>query len=83
MSQDTLFLGGLLLIMLGFIVLILSFFLGAMQGEKKVQGGGFILIGPFPIAFGSLNTPQAVKILQAIGVILTILFVLYLFFVNK
>ncbi|MDG6939835.1 MAG: DUF131 domain-containing protein [Nitrososphaerota archaeon] len=42
------------MIVIGFAILLLGLLLGPRrQGEKRVQGGAVVMIGPLPIVFGS------------------------------
>jgi len=45
--------------------------------EKKIEGGGIVFIGPFPVIFGT--SPRAVQILIVIAIILVILTMLFIF----
>ncbi len=49
-SADLLFNIGIALIILGFIIIIFGLLASSRSG---VRGGGIILIGPFPIVFGT------------------------------
>ncbi|MCD6411254.1 MAG: DUF131 domain-containing protein [Thermoplasmata archaeon] len=78
---------GILLIFLAFVMLIFGI-LESFKGEdfeieptempkKKVEGGGVVLIGPFPIVFGTNS--RIALILIVLAIILTFLFlVIYL-----
>ena len=41
---------GFLMIIVGFILVLLSF---AGRGERETKGFGILLLGPFPIVFGT------------------------------
>lgn len=58
---------GFLLIFAGFIVLVIGSLSGAGGGSTST--GGFILIGPFPIVFGSGPNSGA---LAQIGLVVTV-----------
>jgi len=61
---------GLLLLLLGTILMLVSM----LRGAGRTEGGGVILIGPFPIAFG---TSEAIaKTMLAIGVSLFVFLIL-------
>ncbi len=70
---------GLLLVIIGIVACIvgmLVFFIEAArrgEGEKKVEGGGLILIGPFPIVFGSSTKITRMMIILAIVLIVVFL----------
>ena len=66
---------GLLLVFVGFILVIFGFLLMAREGGR---GGGVILIGPFPIIWGT--DKESVKWLVLISFIF-ILFYLFLLLV--
>lgn len=66
---------GFLLIFLGILLVILGAFVTGVKGkDAEVRGGGVVLIGPFPIIFGS--DPQAAKTV----ILLAILLILVAFF---
>lgn len=48
-----LILGGMGLILLGFLMIFIGILLSAAQGDGEVEGGGVIMIGPVPIVFGT------------------------------
>jgi uncharacterized membrane protein len=64
---------GFLLVLVGILLMIV----GTLKEGGRAEGGGVILIGPFPIAFG---TSEAIaKTMLAIGIaIAAFLIVLYL-----
>ena len=69
MKMNRLLVAGLLIIIAGVAVLLLG---SASQGG--VSTGGFILIGPFPIVFGSgTNGGQLATLALAVGVLMIIL----------
>lgn len=78
MDAPTIGLVGLLLIFVGFAIIFLtmiSLVLKTMKGPAKVKGGGFILLGPFPIAFGTdkeLLKPMAILLIVSIITIVII-----------
>jgi len=74
MSGQLLFNLGVILVFAGFItafVAVLLLFLGIMRGEGKVKGGGAVIIGPFPIVFGTDR--KSIKILLMLSTALIIL----------
>jgi len=74
MSGQLLFDVGVILVFAGFItafVAVLLLFLGIMRGEGKVKGGGAVIIGPFPIVFGTDR--KSIKILLMLSTALIIL----------
>jgi len=73
---------GIILILAGFLVtfiaIVLSFFT-VFKRKGKVKGGGAIIIGPFPIIFGT--DKESVKILLLISIIIiAFLFVFMAFY---
>jgi len=68
-KMNRLLVAGLLIIIAGVAVLLLG---SASQGGMST--GGFILIGPFPIVFGSgTNGGQLATLALAVGVLMIIL----------
>lgn len=74
MLDSTLFIIGLAFVFFGvllvFIALILSFSARTTK-EAKVRGGGAIIIGPFPIIFGT--DKESVKTLLLLSITLMII----------
>jgi len=74
MSDQLLFNIGTILIFAGFIIafvaVILMFFTTA-RGKGKVKGGGAVIVGPFPIVFGTDR--ESIKILLLLSIALIIL----------
>lgn len=70
---------GVALIFIGVLVVLAAFALLFIAGfkEAKVRGGGAIIIGPFPIVFGT--DKQSVKTILWLSIMLTVL--LFIFFV--
>lgn len=71
---------GLTLIFIGFFIAFLSIILLMLkpiksEGEKSVEGGGIIIIGPLPIVFGTSK-----GIVKALLILAIVLFVLVLIF---
>jgi len=77
MDAEALFGLGIALIFAGMVVIlvtILLLFLSSIKGEKKVKGGGAIIIGPFPIMFGT--DKESVKTVLLLSLTLTILLII-------
>lgn len=68
---------GFILIFLGMIVIMLGFILSLPRGETKVEGGGVILIGPFPIVFGSSKESVKAVVLLTIALIVVVYLLFY------
>ena len=82
MNLDIFSLLGITLIFLGVIVIfvaILLLSLTRIKDDGKVRGGGALIIGPFPIIFGT--DKESIKLILilslALTVLLIILFVLF------
>jgi len=59
--------------MLIILVAIILLFLSSVRGEGKAKGGGAIIVGPFPIIFGT--DKESVKTVLLLSILLTILLV--------
>jgi len=68
---------GFLLIFTGIILIMLGAIMSIPKGEAEVKGGGVVLIGPFPIIFGTDS--ESIKSLIVMTLIL-ILMVYFLFY---
>jgi len=67
---------GVVLIIVGFIlafVLLILLIFKSFKGEGKVKGGGAIIIGPFPIVFGT--DKESIKMLLILSIV-SVIFVL-------
>lgn len=67
---------GITLIILGIAIIIIAFLLlvfRGIEGAEKVKGGGIILIGPFPIVFGT--DKETMKILLLFAIILVVVLI--------
>jgi uncharacterized protein (TIGR00304 family) len=76
MGAETLYGLGIALIIVGVIVVlvaILLLFISSIKGEAKMKGGGAIIIGPFPIVFGT--DKESIKMVLLLSIILTIMLV--------
>jgi uncharacterized protein (TIGR00304 family) len=77
MDAETLYGLGIVLIFAGMLIIlaaILLLFLSNVKREGKVKGGGAIIIGPFPIIFGT--NKETVKTILLLSLALTILLVI-------
>ena len=67
---------GFLLVFIGMILIFIGMLIGITKEAKgEVKGGGIILIGPFPIIFGSDAESVKTVILLTILLILLVLFI--------
>ena len=74
---------GFLLIIIGFIAILLATFLLIFHSTKtkgETKGAGIILIGLFPIIFGT--DKQSVKVLLVLTIIIIVLMIAFLFLNN-
>ena len=70
---------GFIIIFAGIVVMTMGLLMSAAKGGGKVEGGGVVVIGPIPIAFGTSS--EIVKTLMIIAGALTLmLLVLYYVF---
>jgi len=68
---------GIVLIFAGMLVILVAIFLlflSNIKREGKVKGGGAIIIGPFPIIFGT--DKESVKTVLLLSLTLTILLII-------
>jgi uncharacterized protein (TIGR00304 family) len=82
MSGQLLFSLGAILVFAGFIiafVAIILLFFTTMRREGKVKGGGAIIIGPFPIVFGTDRESIKMVLLLSIALIVLMLIVTIIF----
>ena len=66
---------GLIIIVVGFVILLAGLFSQVKSGKTKVEGGGILFIGPFPIIGGATNK-QIFYLLLIVSVIMVISFLL-------
>ena len=74
MSGNFLFNIGVILVIAGFIIAfaaVILLFFASIRGKGKVRGGGAVIIGPFPIVFGTDR--ESVKILLLLSIALIVL----------
>ncbi len=79
MSDQLLFNVGMILIFAGFLITFLAvvlLFFTPIRGKGKVRGGGAVIIGPFPIIFGTDKESVRMLLLLSIILIILILFVM-------
>lgn len=75
MTPERFLIFGFLIIVIGMLVMMLA----AFKAAERVKGGGVIVIGPFPIAFGS--TENIAKIMMVVGIIIALMFIAFSLFV--
>ncbi|MCW3992962.1 MAG: DUF131 domain-containing protein [Candidatus Bathyarchaeota archaeon] len=74
MDAETLFGLGIALIFAGILVTLIAvilLFVSGVRGKGEVKGGGAIIIGPFPIIFGT--DKESIKTVLLLSITLTIL----------
>lgn len=65
---------GVALILIGVFVILAAFiliFIASFRGKTEARGGGAIIIGPFPIVFGT--DKESIKAVLWLSIVLTIL----------
>jgi len=81
MSGELLFNIGMILIFAGFlmafIAAVLLFFM-SLRSKGKVRGGGAVIIGPFPVVFGT--DKESVKTLLLLSIALVVLLLVVMAF---
>jgi len=79
LDAGTLYSVGIIMILVGIIIVVVAFallFISSVKGGK-VRGGGAVIIGPFPIVFGT--DKESVKAVLWLSIVLTvILFALFI-----
>jgi uncharacterized membrane protein len=76
MDAETFYGLGIALIFAGMLVIlvaILLLFVTCVKGKGKPRGGGAVIIGPFPIIFGT--DKESIKTVLLISITLTILLI--------
>jgi uncharacterized protein (TIGR00304 family) len=82
-TLETLYGLGTVLILVGVLIILISLvllFMKSPKGERKVKGGGAIIIGPFPIIFGT--DKESVKMVLWLALALTILLIIAMVLFN-
>ncbi|MDW8023559.1 MAG: DUF131 domain-containing protein [Nitrososphaerota archaeon] len=73
---------GIALVFVGILIVLVAFALLFMAGfgEKTVRGGGAVIIGPFPIIFGT--DKESVKTILWLSITLTVLLIAFFIIFN-
>ncbi len=83
MNDQLLFNVGILLIFTGFLIafiaIVLLFFM-TVRSKGKIKGGGAVIIGPFPIVFGTDEESVRTLLLLAIALVVLVLFVMAFYY---
>ena len=72
---------GVILLFVGIVIAFVAVILlviTAMRGKGKVRGGGAVIIGPFPIIFGT--DKESVKVLLLLSIVLITLMLVVMAF---
>jgi len=72
---------GVILVFTGFViafVAVLLWIFMTVKGGGKVRGGGAVIIGPFPIVFGT--DKESVKVLLLLSIALVVLLLVFIAF---
>jgi len=83
MSDQLLFNIGMILIFAGFLIIFLAvvlLFFTNIRSKGKVRGGGAVIIGPFPIIFGTDKESVRTLLLLSIILIILMLFVMVFYY---
>lgn len=75
-NAETLYSLGIALIFAGILIILVAVILAfrsAVKGTGKVKGGGAIIIGPFPIIFGT--DKESLKTVLILSLVLTALLI--------
>ncbi len=75
MNSKSLVLIGTVIIFFGFFLVSAGIILNSILGENssKLEGGGIVMIGPIPIAFGT--STEMVIVAMMLGVLLIVLWI--------
>lgn len=76
MNGQLLFTVGFVLILAGFVMVLVAallLFFKALRGKGRVRGGGVVMIGPFPIVFGTDRESVKMLLLFSIALIAFVL----------
>lgn len=81
MNGQLLFMVGFILIFVGLVIIFVAGLLllvRVVREKGRVRGGGVVLIGPFPIAFGT--DKESAKILLLLSIALIVLVLIFMVF---
>jgi len=81
MDQAAFNMVGIILVFTGFVIAFIAVLLMifmSVRGRGRVRGGGAVIIGPFPIIFGTDKESVKVLLLLSIALIVLILIVMAL-----
>lgn len=76
MDAQTIYGLGIALVFVGIFIVLLAFlllFYSSVKETEKIKGGGALIIGPFPIIFGT--DKESVRTVLILSIILTVLLI--------
>lgn len=82
MDAGTFYSVGVALVFVGILIVLVAFtlLLIASFGEKTARGGGAVIIGPFPIVFGT--DKESVKTILWLSITLTVILIAFFIVFN-
>ncbi len=87
MSDQLLFVFGNILVFAGFIIVLIAvalMFFTSARGKGKVKCGGAVIIGPFPVVFGTNKDYLRILLLSVVFIVLAIIItVIFNLFISK
>jgi Protein of unknown function DUF131. len=69
---------GLALILIGIFAIVIGLLILAFSRSTKIEGGGIVFIGPFPIIFGT--SERIVYIVLAIALLVMLIYLFLILF---
>jgi uncharacterized protein (TIGR00304 family) len=82
MSWQSFFYIGIALVLVGFVVIFVAtllLFFAPVKSRGEIRGGGAVIIGPFPIVFGSDKESVKLVLVLSMVIIALLLFVTALY----
>lgn len=87
MSDQLLFVFGNILFFTGFLIVLIAvalMFFTTARGKGKVKCGGAVIIGPFPVVFGTDTDYLRILILSVVFIVLVLIItVIFNLFISK
>ncbi len=83
MGAETFYGLGITLIFTGMLIIlvaILLLFVTSIKGKEKARGGGTVIIGPFPIIFGTDKESIKTVLLLSITLIILLIIITVIFY---
>lgn len=84
MSGELLFAAGFILILVGLVVILVAaslLFFRALREKGHARGAGLVMIGPFPMVFGTDR--ESVKVLLLLSIALIVLVLILSMFAHR